>query len=62
MNAPHRDSGFFTEELASRDPEIAKAIGQYGSSACSVLKRPMANSAHRAPGGSLCWIVPERRR
>ncbi|MGR3796192.1 serine hydroxymethyltransferase [Vannielia sp. SX4] len=28
MNAPHRDSGFFTEELASRDPEIAKAIGQ----------------------------------
>ncbi|QDC11107.1 serine hydroxymethyltransferase [Oceanicola sp. D3] len=28
MNAPHRDSGFFTEELASRDPEIAKAITQ----------------------------------
>ncbi|SIO12604.1 serine hydroxymethyltransferase [Vannielia litorea] len=28
MNAPHRDSGFFTETLASRDPEIAKAIGQ----------------------------------
>ena len=28
MNAPHRDNGFFTEELSSRDPEIAKAIGQ----------------------------------
>ncbi|MFY0635574.1 MAG: serine hydroxymethyltransferase [Vannielia sp.] len=28
MNAPHRDSGFFTEELSSRDPEIAKAITQ----------------------------------
>ncbi len=28
MNAPHRDSGFFTESLASRDPEIAAAIGQ----------------------------------
>lgn len=27
MNAEHRDSGFFTEELTSRDPEIAKAIG-----------------------------------
>jgi glycine hydroxymethyltransferase len=26
MNAPHRDSGFFTETLASRDPEIAAAI------------------------------------
>ncbi len=26
MNAPHRDSGFFTEPLASRDPEIAAAI------------------------------------
>ncbi|MDF1873130.1 serine hydroxymethyltransferase [Vannielia sp.] len=26
MNAPHRDNGFFTETLASRDPEIAKAI------------------------------------
>ncbi len=28
MNAPHRDTGFFTESLESRDPEIAKAIGQ----------------------------------
>jgi glycine hydroxymethyltransferase len=28
MNAPHRDSGFFTEALATRDPEIAAAIGQ----------------------------------
>ena len=28
MNAPHRDDGFFTETLASRDPEISKAIGQ----------------------------------
>ena len=28
MNAPHRDDGFFTEPLASRDPEIAKAIAQ----------------------------------
>ena len=28
MNAPHRDDGFFTEPLASRDPELAKAIGQ----------------------------------
>ncbi|MGY6410839.1 MAG: serine hydroxymethyltransferase [Alkalilacustris sp.] len=27
MNAPHRDSGFFTEALASRDPELAAAIG-----------------------------------
>ena len=27
MNAPHRDSGFFTETLASRDPELAAAIG-----------------------------------
>ncbi|WP_095590536.1 serine hydroxymethyltransferase [Actibacterium ureilyticum] len=27
MNAEHRDSGFFTEDLTSRDPEIAKAIG-----------------------------------
>jgi len=27
MNAPH-DTGFFTEALASRDPEIARAIGQ----------------------------------
>jgi len=27
MNAPHRDAGFFTETLASRDPEIAGAIG-----------------------------------
>ncbi|SMX32099.1 serine hydroxymethyltransferase [Actibacterium lipolyticum] len=26
MNAEHRDSGFFTEPLSSRDPEIAKAI------------------------------------
>ncbi len=28
MNAPHRDDGFFSESLASRDPEIAKAIEQ----------------------------------
>ncbi|MEM1427999.1 MAG: serine hydroxymethyltransferase [Pseudomonadota bacterium] len=28
MNAPHRDSGFFTESLASRDPELAAAVGQ----------------------------------
>ncbi|TGN60952.1 serine hydroxymethyltransferase [Paracoccus liaowanqingii] len=28
MNAPHRDNGFFTETLASRDPDIAKAITQ----------------------------------
>jgi glycine hydroxymethyltransferase len=28
MNAPHRDSGFFTESLANRDPEIAAAIGK----------------------------------
>jgi glycine hydroxymethyltransferase len=26
MNAPHRDAGFFTESLASRDPEIFAAI------------------------------------
>jgi hypothetical protein len=26
MNAPHRDDGFFTETLASRDPEIFGAI------------------------------------
>ncbi|MFC4667644.1 serine hydroxymethyltransferase [Seohaeicola nanhaiensis] len=26
MNAPHRDAGFFTETLASRDPEIFGAI------------------------------------
>ena len=28
MNAPHRDGGFFTEPLTTRDPEIAAAIGQ----------------------------------
>ena len=27
MSAPTRDTGFFTETLADRDPEIAKAIG-----------------------------------
>jgi len=27
MNAPHQDNGFFTESLASRDPEIARAVG-----------------------------------
>ena len=27
MNAETRDSGFFTETLASRDPEVANAIG-----------------------------------
>ncbi len=27
MTVQHRDSGFFSESLASRDPEIAKAIG-----------------------------------
>ena len=26
MNAPHRDNGFFTESLASRDPEIFGSI------------------------------------
>jgi glycine hydroxymethyltransferase len=26
MNAPHRDDGFFTESLESRDPEISRAI------------------------------------
>jgi len=26
MNAPHRDSGFFSEALATRDPELAEAI------------------------------------
>jgi glycine hydroxymethyltransferase len=26
MNAPHRDAGFFTESLESRDPEIFAAI------------------------------------
>jgi glycine hydroxymethyltransferase len=26
MNAPHRDSGFFTDTLASRDPELAAAV------------------------------------
>jgi glycine hydroxymethyltransferase len=26
MNAPHRDDGFFTETLKSRDPEIFGAI------------------------------------
>ncbi len=28
MNAPTRDTGFFTENLTSRDPDIAKAIDQ----------------------------------
>ena len=28
MNAPHRDDGFFSEPLATRDPEIAQAIAQ----------------------------------
>jgi len=28
MNAPHRDTGFFTEPLAERDPEIFAAISQ----------------------------------
>jgi glycine hydroxymethyltransferase len=28
MNAPHRDAGFFTEALASRDPELFGAITQ----------------------------------
>jgi glycine hydroxymethyltransferase len=28
MNAPHRDTGFFTEPLASRDPELFGAITQ----------------------------------
>ena len=27
MNAAHRDAGFFTESLESRDPELARAIG-----------------------------------
>ena len=27
MNAPHRDDGFFTESLAARDPEVARAMG-----------------------------------
>ncbi|MEL6519255.1 MAG: serine hydroxymethyltransferase, partial [Pseudomonadota bacterium] len=26
MNAPHRDTGFFTETLASRDPDLFGAI------------------------------------
>ena len=26
MNAPHRDAGFFTESLDSRDPELFGAI------------------------------------
>lgn len=31
MNAPHRDTGFFTEELATRDPEVFGAItGELG--------------------------------
>ncbi|EPX79736.1 serine hydroxymethyltransferase [Salipiger mucosus] len=31
MNAPHRDDGFFTQDLADRDPEIAAAIkGELG--------------------------------
>ncbi|MFZ5964966.1 serine hydroxymethyltransferase [Thalassococcus sp. BH17M4-6] len=31
MNAPHRDTGFFTETLADRDPEISAAIrGELG--------------------------------
>jgi glycine hydroxymethyltransferase len=31
MNAPHRDAGFFSEDLSSRDPEIAAAIaGELG--------------------------------
>ena len=28
MNAPHRDDGFFTESLATRDPELAAAVGK----------------------------------
>ena len=28
MNAPHRDTGFFTEPLASRDPELFGAVTQ----------------------------------
>ncbi|MCH2163847.1 MAG: serine hydroxymethyltransferase [Marinovum sp.] len=28
MNAPHRDTGFFTQSLADRDPQIAAAMGQ----------------------------------
>ncbi|MGB8621326.1 MAG: serine hydroxymethyltransferase [Paracoccaceae bacterium] len=28
MNAPHRDAGFFTEALSTRDPEIADAISK----------------------------------
>ena len=31
MNAPHRDAGFFSEDLSTRDPEIAAAIaGELG--------------------------------
>ena len=26
MNAPHRDDGFFTESLSSRDPELFAAM------------------------------------
>jgi glycine hydroxymethyltransferase len=28
MNAPHRDAGFFTESLATRDPDLFKAVTQ----------------------------------
>jgi len=27
MNAPHRDPGFFSDSLAARDPELARAVG-----------------------------------
>lgn len=31
MNAPHRDDGFFTESLSSRDPELFASItGELG--------------------------------
>ena len=29
MNAPHRDTGFFTEPLASRDPELFGGRGRH---------------------------------
>jgi glycine hydroxymethyltransferase len=34
MNAPHRDTGFFSEPLSSRDPELYGAVRRsWGGSA-----------------------------
>ena len=59
MNAPQRDAGFFTESLASRDPELFGSIRSELGRQRAMRLVGLGN--HHRPGGFFVQPVNEPR-